>query len=122
MRTWGNLTIKHEPNIGENIMEEQIEQVVSPIGRPVNNELHLAPRMKLDSPKRFGFIWDYVFRGDQMFALLEEGISQKLPGSEFVRHEEFGNIHGHNEKEVVDALPAKLHQFKVDGVIVGIGA
>lgn len=72
--------------------------------------------------KRIGFIWDYMFRGDQMFPLLQAGLSEKFPGSTFVPYSTFGNAHGHDEADMLVTLPDKLKREKVDAVVVGVAA
>ncbi len=72
--------------------------------------------------KRIGFIWDYMFRGNDMFPLLQAGLAEKYPGSTFVPYEHFGNVHGHDEREVLAALPQRLKEARLDAVIVGVGA
>ncbi len=63
------------------------------------------------------FLWDYIFRGDVIFGLLEEGLSARYPGMRFISHTEFGNIHAGTEKEILAALPQKLKDLKVDAVV-----
>jgi len=72
--------------------------------------------------KRIGFIWDYMFRGNDMFPLLQAGLAEKYPGATFVPYTFFGNVHGHDEREVLAALPGRLKEAKLDAVIVGVGA
>ena len=81
----------------------------------------LAPRPETLQGKMVAQLWDYLFRGDEVFALLEEGLRARFPGVRFVGWREFGNTHGSEEREVVAALPQHLKALKVDGVISGIG-
>ena len=67
-------------------------------------------------------LWDFLFRGDEVFALLEEGLRERFPNVRFVSWREFGNTHGTNEREVVQALPARLRERGVDAVISGMAA
>jgi hypothetical protein len=41
---------------------------------------------------------------------------------EFVGHESFGDIHGAEEVSVLEALPDRLQQQRVDALVVGVGA
>ena len=66
-------------------------------------------------------LWDYVFRGDEVFEFLEQGLAARFPGVRFVSWREFGNTHGSDEREVVASLPAKLKANGVDAVISGMG-
>ena len=81
----------------------------------------LAPRLDTLAGKTVAQVWDYVFRGNEVFQFLEEGLKARFPGIRFVSWSEFGNTHGHEEREVVAALPAKFKAMGVDAVISGMG-
>ncbi|MND00701.1 hypothetical protein D3C83_194090 [compost metagenome] len=66
-------------------------------------------------------LWDQVFRGDEVFAALEEGLKARYPGVKFVSWREFGNTHGGEEREVVASLPKKFKELGVDAVVSGMG-
>jgi hypothetical protein len=74
------------------------------------------------SGRRIGFIWDYVFSGDLMFEEIRARLEQRFAGVSFVEHATFGNIHGHDEVEVLERLPEVLRATEVDSVILGVGA
>lgn len=82
----------------------------------------LAPRLGDLSGKRVAQLWDYVFRGDEIYACLEDGFRDRFPGITFVNWREFGNTHGENERAILEGLPGKLSALGVDAVISGIGA
>lgn len=82
----------------------------------------LAPRPATLDGKVVAQIWDFLFRGDAVFELVEEGLKARYPGIRFVSWKEFGNTHGSDEREVIKALPAKLRSLGVDAVISGIAA
>ena len=82
----------------------------------------LAKRLDTLDGKTVAWVWDYVFRGDQMFPLIQAGLAEKFPGSTFVPYTAFGNAHGHDEREMLAALPQRLREEKVDAVVVGVGA
>ena len=81
----------------------------------------LAPRLATLEGKTVAQVWDYVFRGNEVFEFLEEGLKARFPGVRFVSWREFGNTHGHEEREVVAVLPAKFKSMGVDAVISGMG-
>jgi len=81
----------------------------------------LAKRLDTLEGKTIGWLWDYVFRGDEVFAHLEETLKARYPGVNFVHWGEFGNTHGSEEREVVAALPQKLKAKGVDAVVSGMG-
>lgn len=82
----------------------------------------LARRLETFNGKTVAFLWDYVYRGDEVFDLLEEGLKARFPGARFVSWREFGNIRGHgaNEREVVASLPKRLNELGIDAVICGM--
>ena len=84
------------------------------IGLPLLDAM--VPAFAADAPKakRIGFVWDYMFKGDQMFSLMQPGLAERYPGASFVPHSTFGNVHGHDEREVLAALPKVLRAEKVD--------
>lgn len=96
--------------------------VVWPLAKSSAEPLVMKSKFDDRGAKRIGFLWDYVFRGEIMFPLLQDGLAQQFPGSKFVPHSEFGNIHGHNEAEVIRTLPERLRSLELDAVVVGIGA
>jgi hypothetical protein len=65
-------------------------------------------------------IWDYMFKGDQVFALLEEALKARFPNVKFVSWREFGSSHGADEKEVLARLPQRFKELGVDAVISGM--
>ena len=81
----------------------------------------LAKRLDTLEGKTIGWLWDYVFRGDEVFEQLEESLKERYPGVKFVHWGEFGNTHGSDERKVVAALPQKLKAMGVDAVVSGMG-
>jgi len=81
----------------------------------------LAPRLKTLEGKTVAQLWDFLFRGDQVFALIEEGLKARFPGVRFVSWREFGNTHGADEREVVARLPQRFKELGVDAAISGMG-
>ena len=81
----------------------------------------LAPRLATLEGKTIAQLWDVLFRGDEVFALLEEGLKQRFPGVRFISWKEFGNTHGRNEREVLAGLPQRLKELGADAVISGMG-
>ncbi len=81
----------------------------------------LASRFDSLNGKRVAQLWDYLFKGDEVFALLEEGLREKFPDIRFVRWSEFGNTHGSEERDVLATLPQRFRELHVDAMISGIG-
>src|ERR1700754_2002304 len=82
----------------------------------------LARRLESLEGKTVAQLWDFLFRGDEVFALLEEGLRKRFPGVRFVSWREFGNTHGKDEREVLASLPKRFQELGVDAVISGMGA
>ena len=81
----------------------------------------LAKRLDTLDGKTIAQLWDFLFRGDQVFELLEEGIKKRYPNVRFVSWREFGNTHGSDEAQVLADLPKRFKELGVDGVISGMG-
>lgn len=80
----------------------------------------LAPRLASLEGKTVAQLWDYLFLGDQVFELLEEGLKAQFPGVRFVSWREFGSTHGGEEKAALAALPQRFKELGVDAVISGM--
>lgn len=80
-----------------------------------------ADRLDTLDNKRVAFLWDYVFRGDELFPVLGAELTKRFDGVEIVSFEEFGNLHGADEKERVGRLPDDLRSRGVDAVVSGMG-
>jgi hypothetical protein len=96
-------------------------QVLWPRGEKTIEVTALAPRLDSLDGKKVCQLWDYLFRGDEIFALLEEEMRARYPGIEFVSYEEFGSTHGEDETKILEELPARLKALGVDAVISGMG-
>ena len=82
----------------------------------------LARRPASLDGKTVGFLWDVLFRGDEVFEILKEGLRARFPAIRFVDWQAFGNTHGTDERAVVAAIPAKLALHRVDAIISGMAA
>ena len=81
----------------------------------------LAPRVASLEGKRIAELWTYLYRGDEVFPILEEAIAARYPGTSFVHWEEFGSTHSNDEREVLENLPRRLAELGVEAVISGMG-
>jgi hypothetical protein len=99
-------------------------EVVSPLGRVIRESVDPAPSIENLDDKVVAFIWDYLFRGPEMFEILEDGLRQRFPRARFVDYTVFGNIHGAdpNEKANLEAIAGHLEKNDVDVAIVAVGA
>ncbi|MDO8670552.1 MAG: hypothetical protein Q7O66_03870 [Dehalococcoidia bacterium] len=104
-------------------VREPVYEVVWPLGK-----LAAGPAIKLGSPvsdlngKTIGELWDYRFRGDDMFAIIRDTLRQRYPDIKFVDFSTFGDTHGPKEGEVVAALPELLRKHGVNAVISGVAS
>ncbi len=97
-------------------------EVLWPRGKKAVEIMPLAKRLDTLSGKTIGELWDWVFRGDEIFPILEEELAKRYPGIKFVSYKVFGPTHGGKEAEVVSSLPQMLIDKKCDAVISGVGA
>lgn len=95
--------------------------VVWPRGEKTVDVSALAPRLDTLEGKTVCQLWDYMFRGDEIFPMLEAELEQRYPGVRFVRYSEFGSTHGDEERDILESLPARLHELGADAVISGMG-
>ena len=94
--------------------------VVWPRGNKAVDLRPMAERLQTLEGKTVGQLWDRIFRGDEIFPALEEGLSQRFPGINFVNYDVFGSTHGADEHRVLEELPDKLRDLGVDAVISGM--
>lgn len=80
----------------------------------------LAPRLATLEGKTVAQLWDFIFRGDEIFETLEEELKARYPGIKFISWREFGNTHGHDERKIVASLPERMKALGVDAVISGM--
>ena len=81
----------------------------------------LAKRLDSLEGKTVAFLWDYLFRGDEIWALLEPELAKRYPGMKFIGWDEFGSTHGEDEHKIIAELPDKLKRLRVDAVVSGMG-
>lgn len=101
---------------------EPVYEVVWPLGQSTVDEVAPNPPIEDLNGKTVGELWDWLFKGDQMYALIRERLRQRFPGVKFVESSAFGNIHGQDEAAVIAALPDLLREHGIDLVVTGIGA
>lgn len=80
-----------------------------------------APRLTDLSHKRVALLWDYLFRGDELFPILSRELAARFEGIEIIGYETFGNLHGVDEKAKLGRLGDDLRTRGVDAVVSGMG-
>ncbi len=101
-------------------METTIDVVWPSSPRGVSTQ-RLADRLGDLSGKRVAFLWDHLFRGDEVFPALADHLRERFEGIEIIDHVEFGNTHGGDEKEMIAGLPDGLAQRHIDAVVSAMG-
>jgi hypothetical protein len=100
---------------------EGLYEVVWPRSKKTSEIAPLAVRHDTLEGKKVAFLWDYLFRGDEIFPILESELKSRFPGMEFVGHEAFGSTHGDEEHEILENLPANISKLRIDAVVSGMG-
>jgi hypothetical protein len=103
-------------------MNEPVYEVVWPLAPVTAAPTALAPRVPDLSGKTVGELWDYLFKGEEIFPLIREALARRYPGVRFVDYETIGNIHGRDEAELAATLPALLRRHGCDAVVSAVGA
>jgi hypothetical protein len=105
-------------------MTENGYQVVWPLGRTVAPEIDVSGGVGSLDDKKVAFVWDYLFRGREMFEIIKRVVSEQFPRAEFVDYEAFGNIHGsdNEEKANLENLPKRMHEHGATCAVVAVGA
>ena len=96
-------------------------RVVWPRGEKTVAVSDLAPRLDTLDGKTVCQLWDYLFRGDEIFPMVEAELTSRFDGLRFVPYSEFGSTHGDEEREILENLPQRLHELGADAVISGMG-
>src|SRR4029077_19263467 len=94
----------------------EIYRVVWPRGAGTVRAGDVEPRLSTLEGKTIGQLWDDLFRGDEIFPILEEELGRRFPGVRFVRYDTFGSTHGRDEQRVLAELPARLKDPEAEGV------
>ena len=81
----------------------------------------LASRLDILDGKTIAFLWDDLFRGDEIWPVLKQELSRRYKKLSFVDHDAFGSTHGDEEHRVLAELPAKIKSMKIDAIVSGMG-
>jgi hypothetical protein len=97
-------------------------EVVWPLGRPAYEDRAPNARVADLNHAVVAELWDYLFRGEEIFPILRDALKTRYPGIRFVPYDVFGNVHGPRQRELVARVPQLLREHRVDAVISAIGA
>ena len=101
---------------------EPVYEVVWPSGTSITKPLALAGAITDLNGKTVCELWDWMFRGDEMYALINQELRIRYPGIRFVDHKTMGNIDGADQKGYIDKLPDLLRAHGCDALISAVGA
>ena len=103
------------------VRAEDFHEVVWPRGRRMIEGRALARRLATLEGKTIAFLWDSVFRGDEIFPILQMALAQRFDGVSFVPWDAFGSTFGGSEPRTVAELPDRLRRLGVDAVVSAVG-
>jgi hypothetical protein len=99
--------------------------VYSPEGQQRATSDLSAPRLSDLEGTRVGYLWDHLFRGEEMFEEIAAYLATHYR-SVAIPHERFGEVplttEGESEQHVLDDLSKALDTNDVDCVVVGVAA
>ena len=96
-------------------------EVVWPRSERKSELTPLARRLETLDGVKVAQLWDFLFRGDEVFEALEDDLRARFPKIEFISWREFGNTHGDEEVQILAGLPQRLKDLGVGAVISGMG-
>lgn len=94
---------------------------LSPVGPRIVRPITPARRPSSLRDKTVGFLWNGLFRGDEIFPILKELLTAREAGIRLIDFADFGLVFGGDENEVLARLPERLRELGVDAVIAGVG-
>jgi len=101
---------------------EPVYDVVWPLAPSAAPAGSLAARSADLGGTTVGELWDYLFKGEEMFPLIRKALTARFPGIRFVEFDVFGSTHGRDEKQLAATLPDQLRRHGCDAVISAVGA
>ena len=96
-------------------------EVVWPKSERMSELRPLAPRLQNLNGVKVAQLWDFLFRGDEVFEALEDALRERFPGIEFISWREFGNTHGEDEAQILADLPQRFKELGIGATISGMG-
>jgi hypothetical protein len=106
-------------------MRQNEIEVISPIGLPVTHNKGIAPRLDSLEGKTIGEVYNYHFKGEQMFGLYRELLKQRYPGVRIVPYTElpasFVGGDPATHRRVAQEIAAAAKEKGCDALITGNG-
>lgn len=97
-------------------------EVLWPLGKRVVEDFAPAERPGDLNGRTVVELWDWLFRGDEMFPVLREQLRKRFPNVNLVGYQAFGPIMGWGERARIAGLPDFLRKLNCKLVITGVGA
>ncbi len=94
---------------------------LSPLGPRIVRQIDPANRLTSLQGKTIGFLWNGLFRGEEIFPMVAQLLDQRHADIRWLDFSAFGLTFGGDEVEVLARLPARLKELGVDAVIAGVG-
>jgi hypothetical protein len=101
--------------------EKKMYEVVYPLGRMTQHAKSDIARLEGLDRMTIAELSNHKYQSEFTFKALEKILRKRYPNVKLIPHEVFGHIYGPQETEVINALPGKLKELEVDGVISGNG-
>jgi hypothetical protein len=101
--------------------DEPTFEVVWPLAPLGIERRPLADRLSTLDGATIGFLWDNIFRGDELFPVLETELHRRFSGLTFVGYDVFGNTHGPDEAAVVAGIGDTIREHGVTAVVSAMG-
>lgn len=95
-------------------------EVLWPRGRKMAPITPFAKRLDTLNGKTVCQVWNYEFRGKEIFSFIEKALSEQYPGVKFVSWASYPSDGDHKMPDW-DAHPELLSEMGCDAVIVGMG-
>ena len=95
-------------------------EVLWPRGKRMAPIIPFAKRLETLNGKTVGELWNYAFRGKEIFSILEKALLERYPGVKFVSWASFPDDGDHRFPEW-EAHPEVLAEKGCDAVITGMG-
>jgi hypothetical protein len=107
--------------------ENEVHEVVSPLGRPAVEMIEMAPRLDTLEGKTIGELWNGGFRGDESFPIIEKMLRERYPTVKLIPYTEFSlctisSLYPEKKEKTLKALRIELEEKGCDAVITGNGA
>lgn len=106
---------------GDGLGKGEVLEVAWPLGPSAVQIIPLAKRLDTLNGKTICEMWDWVYRGNEIYPAVEKELERRYPGVKFVNYNNFGNPHSAQEAKVLQDLPDQAKEHGCDAFIVGVG-